>query len=296
MIKANLNRLVEISVIGKVASPKARPSPYRVSPDGDPKVLPGVGGITYNVRVGDPVCGWQADHVEPGVTIKNADEAENLGLNLLACIGNEGVVKSGDAKGGVGVVTGKHGGINHVLLDFPEKTVSKLIVGDTIQVRGHGVGLELTDFPDVKVMNCSPRLLAKMPLRAGRPKGCLRVPVAGLIPAKVMGSGLGQDNAHLGDYDVQLFDPDTVKEFGLDAMRFGDVVALVDADHTYGRVWRRGAKSVGVVVHSACTTAGHGPGVVTLFTSRQGKIQTPKDPDANIGRYLGIGRFRGKRR
>jgi len=296
MIKANLDRLVEISVIGAVTSPLSRRSPYRISPDGEPRVLPGIGGITYNVLLGDPVCGWQADHVEPGVSVKNSTEADNGGLNLLACIGNQAKVVSGDAKGGRGTVTGKHGGIEHVLLDFPRRTMEKLVIGDKIQVRAIGVGLELADFPEVKTMNVSPTLLKKLPLRAGRKKGSLRAPVTHQFPAAIMGSGLGRDNANLGDYDIQLFDEKTVKDYKLDTMRFGDIVAITDADHTFGRTWRQGAVTIGVVVHSACTTAGHGPGFVTLFTSRKGLIETFKDKNANIGDYLGIGRFAGKKK
>lgn len=75
-------------------------------------------------------------------------------------------------------------------------------------------------------------------------------------------------------------------------MRFGDVVAIMDADHTYGRIYKTGAVSIGVIVHSNCATAGHGPGVTTLFTSAEGKIVPVPDSAANIGMYLKIGRFR----
>ena len=57
MLKTNVNHLVKISVVGEVASPILGRSPYRISADGRPLVLPGVGGITYNVRVGDLATG-----------------------------------------------------------------------------------------------------------------------------------------------------------------------------------------------------------------------------------------------
>jgi hypothetical protein len=62
--------------------------------------------------------------VEPGVSIENKEKDErfpqtaNRALNVLACVGNEAVVTSENAKGEKGVVTGKHGGIKHVLVDF----------------------------------------------------------------------------------------------------------------------------------------------------------------------------------
>jgi len=62
MLATNAEKLIKISVMGEVASPTIR-SIYNVSATGKPVVLPGVGGITYNLRVGDPACGWEADHV-----------------------------------------------------------------------------------------------------------------------------------------------------------------------------------------------------------------------------------------
>ena len=41
---------------------------YRIDRDGVPFVLPGTGGIAYNVKVGDPAFGWAGDHIEPGVS------------------------------------------------------------------------------------------------------------------------------------------------------------------------------------------------------------------------------------
>ena len=111
-------------------------------------VLPGVGGITYNVRIGDPAVGWEADHMEPGVSIKNLEKKEgsrgaNDGLNTFACIGNEAVVMSGAAKEERGTVTGKHGGIEHVLVDFGPEIKEKMVIGDKIQVKGIPTEMEV---------------------------------------------------------------------------------------------------------------------------------------------------------
>lgn len=46
------------------------------------------------------------------------------------------------------------------------------------------------------------------------------------------------------------------------------------------------AVSVGVVVHTNCVTAGHGPGVTTLITSRDGKIIPEINSKANIASLL----------
>ena len=72
---------------------------FRLSADGEPFILPATGGITYNAKIGDPCCGWAADHLEPGVTTRNSDDAYNAAYSSLSCIGNVAIVRSGDAKG-----------------------------------------------------------------------------------------------------------------------------------------------------------------------------------------------------
>ena len=289
MLRTNVDKLVKISVTGEVSSPIFS-RPYRISADGVPMVLPSVGGITYNIRVGDPATGWVADHVEPGVSIMNKEKNErfpmgpNMALNILACVGNEAVVVSGDAKGEKGVVTGKHGGIEHVLVDFQPETMEKLLIGDKVLIKAFGLGLKLLDFPDIKVMNMDPRFLEAINPQPVGDK--LEVPVTHIIPAAVMGSGLGAEQTYSGDYDIQLFDESVKREYGLEDLRLGDLVAIQDADHSYGRIFRKGAVSIGIVVHCDCIVSGHGPGVTTLFTSRKGKIVPRIDPNANIAKLL----------
>ncbi len=292
MLRTNVDKLVKISVVGEVASPVFGRGIYNISAEGVPMVLPGVGGITYNVRVGDPACGWEADHVEPGVSIENKEndprfgQGANTALNVLSCVGNEAVVVSGDAKGARGVVTGKHGGIEHVLVDFQPEVLERLMLGDKVLVKAFGVGLKLLDFPDIKVMNMDPRFLEALNPKPVGDK--LEVPVTHVIPAAIMGSGLGANQTYSGDYDIQLFDEATRREYGLDDLRLGDLVAIIDADHSYGRIYRKGAVSVGIVVHTNCVSSGHGPGVTTLFTSSKGKIIPKIDSKANIACLLNL--------
>jgi hypothetical protein len=101
-----------------------------------------------------------------------------------------------------------------------------------------------------------------------------------------MGSGLGANQVNSGDYDIQLFDDAVVEQYGLQRLRLGDLVAILDADHSFGRIYRTGAMSVGVVVHTNCVSAGHGPGVTTLMTSADGKIVPQIDEAANIASLL----------
>ncbi len=285
MLRTNADKLVKAIVEGTINHPTA--SPYRVTAWGEPVVLPGTGGITLNIRVGDLATGWAADHVEPGVTIKNSDGGANNGLNTLAAIGNEAVVAGGDAKDEKGVVVGKHGGAEHVMIDLPWETMEKLNIGDKFVIRAYGLGLKLLDFPDVTVMNLDPGLLETLDIQADD-EGKLVIPVTHTVPAAIMGSGLGSNQAYRGDYDIQMFDKKTVQEYGLEDLRFGDLVALIDADTTYGRIYKTGAVTIGIIVHSDCVTAGHGPGVTTLFTSSNGQIAPKIDPGANIARILNL--------
>ena len=289
MLKTNAEKLIKISVMGEIVSPTIR-NVYNVSATGKPLVLPGVGGITYNLRVGDPACGWEADHVEPGVSVENKEndarsgQAANTAFNVLSCVGNQATVVTGDAKGAKGTVTGKHGGIEHVLVDFSSEVLEKLVLGDRILIKAYGIGLKLLDFPDIKVLNMDPRLLEAW---NPKPNGAkLEVPVTHIVPAAIMGSGLGANQVNSGDYDIQLFDSGVVEQYGLGSLRLGDLVAIIDADHSFGRIYRQGAVSVGVVVHTNCVTAGHGPGVTTLMTSSDGKIVPQIDKNANIASLL----------
>ncbi|HNV34449.1 MAG TPA: DUF4438 domain-containing protein [Bacillota bacterium] len=293
MFRTNRDKVVMISVMGSVAPPVRRLD-YRVSADGEPFVLPGTGGITYNVLVGDSCFGWAGDHVEPGVStcsdIDRRSEGKNAGYNTYACIGNKARVATGDAKGAEGVVVGHHGGIEHVLIDFEPEAMEKMLIDDKILVKGYGQGLKLLDYPGVKVMNIDPDLLDRMGIT--EKDGVLCVPVALEVPAKLMGSGLGMGNCYSGDYDITTTDRKLIADLGIDKLRFGDVVAITDADNRFGRSYMSGAVTIGIVVHSDCLIAGHGPGVATVLTDVEGKIRPVLDKGANIAAYLGLGRYR----
>ena len=287
MIKYNRDQLVQVSVMGQVSHPRAARSPYRISAKtGVAQVLPGTGGITYNKKIGDVCTGFQGDHVEPGVTLKNQDENSNGGLNVLACVGNTAKVISGDAKGDLGYVTGKHGGAEHVMIYFAQETLEKMAIDDKVQIKSYGTGLQIDGFPDIHVMNLDPDLFEKMGIK--EVDGVLEVPVATTIPAYLMGSGIGSSNAYRGDYDIMTADPKTYLEFGLDKLRFGDIVLLQNCDTSYGRGYLEGAVTIGVVIHSDCIIMGHGPGVTTLMTSKKPLIRGVKSDQANIAHYLNI--------
>ena len=292
-LRTNEEKLVKIAVMGEVYHSIGHPGLYHVPPDGIPIVtVGGWAGLKLNVRVGDPAVGWEADHLEPGVSIKNSEseninKGANAALMLLACVGNEAIVATGDAKGAKGLVTGEHAGCEHVILDFVPEVLNKLLFGDKIKIRAFGVGLKLLDWPDVKVMNIDPRLLKKMNI--GTRAGKLTVPVTHRIPAELAGSGVGQGHSYSGDQiDFQMFDAATIRKCKLGSLRLGDFVAVMDYDGTFGYVYRPGAVSIGVIVHGDSVGAGHGPGVITLMTSGDGRITPVIDPKANLATILGL--------
>lgn len=288
-IRTNRDHLVKVAVVGQIAPQEfdfGWTAPYLISNEGEPRIVPGTGGITYNVRVGDRIKGLVGDHIEPAVSARNKDVKANGGFNILSCVGNRATVVSGDAKGSIGVVTGTHGGIEHVMIDFPDDALAKMVIGDHIQVEAWGVGLEIAGFPDVRCTGLAPDLFAQWVTETR--DGKLVVPVARTAPASIMGSGLGRNNVYRGDYDINLFDRRVVEEYGLDELRFGDFVAILDADSTFGRHYFTGAVSVGIIVHGDSCVAGHGPGLTGLLTSRGGQIEPVLDAKANIADLLGL--------
>jgi len=291
MLKTNQDRLVEFLLQCQPGQPRTRGT-WQVDHQGKPFILPSIGGITLNVQVGDSAFGWAGDHVEPGVSC-TADthkpfEHPNNSLQLYSCAGNRAEVVSGEAKGGSGIVIGHHGGSEHIIVDFPRDVKEQLTYSDTIMIHACGQGLELTDYPDISLFNLDPELLGAMKIREGN-DGVLEVPVTTLVPPVCMGSGVGAAHVAKGDYDIMTSDEDTVRKYGLDKLRFGDFVALLDHDNRYGRAYRQGAVSIGIVVHSDCLVAGHGPGVSTLMTTAAGSIRPVIDPAANIADLMGIG-------
>ena len=283
MLKTNRDFLPIQSVQGKVHHPTLKTT-YRLGRDGASKVLAATGGITYNAKIGDNCMKWVSDHLEPGVSLRNENKEENDAIQTFACIGNTAIVVTGGAKGAKGYVTGKHGGIEHCMIYFPDEAIQKMAVEDTVLIRACGAGLRVDGFPEVFCNNLDPELFEK--LGVTEKGGVLEVPVAFEIPAVLMGSGIGSRTSHTGDYDITTGDKEAYEKLNLKEMRFGDIVLLQDCDNTYGREYVKGAVSIGVVIHGDSTIMGHGPGITTIMTCKAGKIRGKISKDANIANYL----------
>jgi Domain of unknown function (DUF4438) len=281
--RTNADRLVSQVLTSEVWPPLADRHGYRVGPDGQPFVLPGMGGVTLGVHCGDPATGYASDHLEPGASVRHADPAANMAVQFLTCVGNAVRVESGHAAGATGHVIGQHA---YVLVDFTEADAARLTTGDAVTITAVGQGLRLLDHPSIVVKNCSPSLLAAMP-GGTMPDGRLEVSVAARIPAEAMGAGVGMISeyantdlmgayAGLGD-DLSL---------GLESMRVGDIVAMADQDHRYGRGYRAGYLTIGVISTGQCMLFGHGPGPSSLLSGPAESFCLVDDQAANLSTWF----------
>jgi hypothetical protein len=286
VLKTNKDKLIATAVEGVVQP--ASSGDYETTYDGKPKLDIGMASINYTVSLGDTVYGWaNADHVEPDVTIQGRDRPSpsECALAILACMGNEAEVLSGEAKGAKGYYIGRHAGSDD-LVWLPKEAVEKLALNDKIQVVARGVGLKVEDFEDVRINKLSPDLLEKLGIMIEGKQ--LVVPVVMEVPGHIMGSGLGGAFLESVDYDIQTTCPEIVEELGLKKLRLGDLVAIRDHYDFYGRGRYEGAVTIGVVIHGFSDYSGHGPGLNPILSALPGRITTRIDPDANTAYFLGI--------
>ena len=287
-MKNNKNKLVQVSVMGEISHPSSSGG-FRTGFDGIPRLVPGGSGIKLNFRVGDCAYGWIADHFEPGVCLQNKGSVQQFtALNALACIGNEGRIVTGDAKGVIGTVTGKHG-YSKTFVDFPLETLKKLTIGDRIQITGWGVGLEIDGYENVRIMSLSPKLLEAMGIKEENHQ--LVIPVAAIVEGRMMGSGMGGGSGgipDLGDFDIQSTCTELTNTYDLSKIRIGDVVAIKDMLSHYARGIYPGAITIGIVTHGASFSPGHGPGVSPIMSAYPGKLKPTKDDNANIAYHLNL--------
>lgn len=281
-VHSNVDSLVTQRLAGEVWPPLADRHGYRVDPDGRAFFLPGMGGVTLDVHCGDPATGHAGDHVEPGLSVRHREGAANYALQYLSCVGNLVEVASGPAKGARGFVIGQHA---YVLVDMAGEEMRHVTTGDQVTVTARGQGLALADHPSIVVKNCSPALLAS--LGGGTTaQGRLEVHVSATVPAAAIGAGAGMASEYantdlMGAYagygdDLSL---------GLESLRVGDVVALVDQDHRFGRGYRSGWTSIGVISTGSCALFGHGPGPSTILSGPADAFAIVTDDGANLANF-----------
>lgn len=275
--------------MGRIATPvfPAVPaSPYMITAEGKPVILPSFGSIVYNVKMGDPAFGWSGDRIQPGVSI-GADDAANKALNIFACVGNEATVMSGRASGARGDVVGKSGRFaEHVIIHFADPVLEDLNLGDRVQVRAYGRGLKVENHDHVVLKSLAPKLLDAMEVRETE-DGKLEVPVVGRVPGLLIGAGAGLTSEG-GSLNIQASDPSIIHEYRLGRLRLGDLIAVEDLDSRYFHGYRRGSVGIGVICQTDSPMLGHGPGITLVMTSSHGGIITRVDAAANLVKLLDL--------
>lgn len=302
VVKTNKDKLMKQALMGKIAPPTmavSGRSTYVTTWDGKPKIGIGIGGIKYNVKVGDSIFGWpETEYLEPGVALygfeekaeadRRAASGSGMAFTKLSCIGNTVTVIGGEAKGATGVVTGK-GGVGgtsrHVLSHFAQDILWKLNIGDRVRVMSEGAAMKVEGF-DGRIFNMSPDFFEA--LEPELDGDVLELPVAKEIPIIAMGMGVGGSSAESGGWCIQTSPPHLVEKLGLGDLKFGDLVACRDALMSYGKGFYRGAVTVGIVTTGESHVAGQGPGVMAIAASKGGKIKPRIDPEANVAKYLGL--------
>ncbi|WP_199176668.1 DUF4438 domain-containing protein [Subtercola sp. Z020] len=278
-LRTNADRLVAQTLTGEVWPPLADRHGYRVDADGHPFLLPGMGGVSMAAHIGEAATGYASDHLEPGLSIRHANEGANAALQFLSCVGNRVTVRSGPAAGATGTVFGQHA---YVLADFDDDALSLVTTGDRVSVEAYGQGLVLHDHPAVRVKNLDPRLLDRLPFSTAD-DGTLAVQVAKRVPAEAAGAGGGM-LSEFANTDLMGAYPGLSEDLslGLESLRIGDLVLLEDQDHSYGRGYRPGWITIGVISTGECRLFGHGPGPSTLLSGPASAFTVTESEEANL--------------
>ncbi|MFC2158816.1 DUF4438 domain-containing protein [Acidobacteriota bacterium] len=283
-ITTNKDKLLTIAVQGTIAP--AEPSrSYATTWDGKPKMAIGIGGINFNLTIGKKIFGWaNGDRATMGVaTVGAGEDRFAAGWTNFTSIGNEVKVLSGEAKGQRGIIIGKFS--NYVLVHFESKVMEKLSIGEKFQSKVTGTGLEILGFPDVFPHGIAPEVLEKLAVETS--DGKIEVPVVKEIPGEIVGQGAGRGSLS-GNWHIQTCFPPDIEKYGLEELRFGDLVLLKDIQTDYGMGYYKGGATLGVVCSGPSDISGLGIGVTPVLSTRFGKIVARIEQDANIAKYIGI--------
>jgi Domain of unknown function (DUF4438), N-terminal/Domain of unknown function (DUF4438), C-terminal len=264
-----------------VETPELTSHPFRVDRDGHPYVPTGDGGIVLGVRLGDGVFATDADHAAPGVCLVHREQQARHALTSYACLGNPVTVRSGAAAGAHGVVLGKRGELGRVIACFAPDVLAALAPGDQLVVRGYGQGAVLPGAlgQTVQVRNVSPESLALLPAELGADR--VRISVRASVPSKIVGNGIGRP-VEQWDLDLSV-DAATAPLVGLGQLALGDLVAVEDLDVRHNAGYRRGFRTVGVIVHGGSPLPGHGPGLMPLLCGPAAAFELEVDAAGHQG-------------
>jgi hypothetical protein len=285
MTRATINsgELLRTALVGDVTSPVMGINPYDVTADGAPFVAVGAGGVCYTVSVGADAGGWAADQVEPGASIANPDGAANEALLLYACVGNRVTVRSGEAAGAVGVVTGKHEAFHaykHVLVHLPPNALDALVPDDRLVVHAIGRGMTVDDLPEITCHSLGPELWDAWAPELSSARLGLRV--TRVLAPEVVGMGSGRVSAATS---VAL---QAGADGALDGLRIGDLVAVRDWDAGYYTGYHEDRVTIGVVSTGDSPVLGNGPATTILLSGPAAAFDLVLDGHANLADLLNL--------
>jgi hypothetical protein len=149
--------------------------------------------------------------------------------------------------------------------------------GEWAVIEAQGVGLACDAVPDLTCHSCSPALLKALASRIEN--GRLAIGVSAILPSIAAAAGMGMP-ASMFNMDLNSSSA-PVAELAKD-LRFGDIVAVLDQDHRYGRRHRRGWTMIGVISHGETVGGGHGFGLMTLLTAPSDRFALTQDSEANL--------------
>jgi hypothetical protein len=271
-----VNRTLATNLGAFVEHPTLEGGPYRVDREGRPYVPVGDGGIVLGVALGQSVFAHTADHAGPGACLVHPDAGARAGLTALSCVGNRVTVTGGPCQGAFGAVVGKRGEQGRVVAWFPPDVLAGLRPGDPVRVRAQGQGLVLEGPDQVSVANLDPGLLEMLPIDVGR--HVVRSRVRCEMGSHLGGNGMGRP-AHLWDLDLQLDEG----EGAAAGVSLGDLVAVSDLDSRHNMGFRRGWRTVGIIVHGSSPQPGHGPGLVPLLTGPRSVVEVEAEGESHTG-------------
>ncbi len=254
-------------------------------------------GVTYNVRLGDSIFDYHGQILEPGLVLAPIIE-EQAGEDLsphpadLFCIGNKVRILEGDLHGVEGTVVGSSCALRGgVIVDFPSRVYQKIDLDHRFWIIARGYKTKLPDYPSIWCYKIDPDLFPKLELQqAGRNR--LMIPVCSFVPHDYF-TPLHAES-FVGD-ELCYFNTAAHKEMeklGLTSLHFGDLIAISDLDCTEGFAQKRGAVTIAAVTMAPVPQWDIGFAVNVLLSCPEGKIVPVTNPNANLGRYLSLGKFR----
>lgn len=275
-LRTNATRLVRTRLTATIIPTAANRA---TAPDDVLEVLPGQGGVVLGIRLGDRALAGKGDHIEPGISLGHPEPMVNRAIQILSCVGNPVEVVDGPARGARGMVYGKHG---TVLAALPQEALMSVAPGERVVIEACGAGLAIESRPEVSCLSLSPELLARW-LVASDEDGRLVVPVVAELPAEAAAAGIGMPSQR---FNMDLHNDQPPMAELCRGLGFGDLVAVHDQDHRFGRRFRRGWVAIGVISHGTTIAGGHGLGFMTLLTGPADRFWVAQASQANVARLM----------